>query len=246
MDELDNSVSQEVAPQETTSPDSSTVQQTQEETFQQKNFKQLRERQHQLERDLELQRQMNEKLMQMSQSHSQSKPVEVDEFDSISDDDFIPKGKVKNLVKKEAYKIAHEIAQQETQRMMKAQEQSQFMDKLRRQYSDFDDIVNPETLSLLEQQDPELAATIVESKDPYKIGIQSYKYIKALKLADKAPEARRLKEADKKLEQNAKTVQSPQAYDKRPMAQAFKMTETEKTQIYNEMMGYASQAGFSY
>lgn len=243
MDELENSVISEVATPETQPESIQPVQKTQEETIQQKNFKQLRERQQQLERDLEVQRQLNEKLMQMNQS---PKSVEVDEFDSISDDDFIPKGKVKNLVKKEAYKIAQEIAQQETQRMIKAQEQSQFMDRLRRQYSDFDDIVNPETLSLLEQQDPELASTIASTKDPYKIGIQSYKYIKALKLAEKAPEARRLKEADKKLEQNAKTVQTPQAYDKRPMAQAFKMTESEKNQIYNEMMGYASQAGFSY
>ena len=56
----------------------------------------------------------------------------------------------------------------------------QFMDRLNRQYSDFSEVVNPETLSILEEKEPELAATIADLKDPYKIGVQSYKYIKAM------------------------------------------------------------------
>ncbi len=73
---------------------------------------------------------------------------------------------------------------------------------MRRQYPDFSDVVNPDTLALFEEQEPELAATIADSKDPYKMGIQSYKYIKALGLVSKAPEARHAKEVDKKLEKN--------------------------------------------
>jgi len=87
---------------------------------------------------------------------------------------------------------------------------------------------------------------IAESKDPYKIALQSYKYIKATGLAHKVPASRRAKEVDKKIEQNAKTIQTPQAFDKRPMAQAFKQTEAEKSQTYNEMMHYANQAGGGY
>jgi len=138
-------------------------------------------------------------------------------------------------------KIAQEIAQRETEKVLKQRDQDQFLDRLKRKYSDFDDVVNADTMALLEQQDPELAETIVDLKDPYKIGMQTYKYVKAMNLNAKVPESRRAKEVDKKLEQNAKTVQSPQAYDKRPMAQAFKMTEAEKNQLYSEMMGYASQ-----
>lgn len=170
-------------------------------------------------------------------------PKEVDEFDSIGDEEYIPKGKVAKLVNKKAAHIAEEIAERKVNEMMERQHQSQFMDRLKRQYNDFADVVTPETLALLEEKNPELASTIAELKDPYKIGLQSYNYIKALNLAEKVGDSRRSKEVDKKLAENAKTVQSPQAYDKRPMAQAFRMTDAEKSAIYQEMMGFAQQAG---
>ena len=170
-------------------------------------------------------------------------PKEVDEFDSIGDEEYIPKGKVAKLVNKKAAHIAEEIAERKVNEMMERQHQSQFLDRLKRQYNDFADVVTPETLALLEEKNPELASTIAELKDPYKIGLQSYNYIKALNLAEKVGDSRRSKEVDKKLAENAKTVQSPQAYDKRPMAQAFRMTEAEKSAIYREMMGFAQQAG---
>ena len=47
---------------------------------------------------------------------------------------------------------------------------------------------------------------------------------------------------DQKLDKNAKTVQSPLANDKRPMAQAFKLTENEKSKLQEEMMHYAAFA----
>ncbi len=170
-------------------------------------------------------------------------PKEVDEFDSIGDEEYIPKGKVAKLVNKKAASIAEEIAERKVNQMMERQHQSQFLDRLERQYSDFKDVVTPETLALLEEKNPELADTIAELKDPYKIGLQSYNYIKALNLSEKVADSRRSKEVDKKLADNAKTVQSPQAYDKRPMAQAFQMTQAEKSALYNEMMGFAHQSG---
>lgn len=67
---------------------------------------------------------------------------------------------------------------------MQLQQQSQFnrLNSLKGKFSDFDEVVNPETLAILEEQEPELAQTICELKDPYKIGVQSYKYIKALNI----------------------------------------------------------------
>ena len=147
------------------------------------------------------------------------------------------------LVQKKAAHIAEEIAERKVNQLMERQHQSQFLDRLQRQYSDFKDVVTPETLALLEEKDPELADTIASMKDPYTIGLQSYKYIKALNLSEKVADSRRSKEVDKKLGENAKTVQSPQAYDKRPMAQAFQMSQAEKSALYQEMMGYAQQAG---
>lgn len=169
-------------------------------------------------------------------------PKQKDELDDLADDEYIPVGKVKKLVEKQARLIAEQAAREQLQQ----RDQSQFLDKLKRQFSDFDDVVNNDTLAILENHDPDLAQTISDLKDPYKIGLQSYKYIKALGLADKVPQTRRVKEVEKKLEKNAKTVQSPLAYDKRPMAQAFKTTDSERAAIYKEMMEYASQTGYSY
>ena len=74
------------------------------------------------------------------------------------------------------------------------------------------------------------------------MGLHSYKYIKALGLLDKVPDARHKKEVVQKLERNAKSVQSPTAYDKRPMAQAFVSTQADNKRLYEEMMGYAAKA----
>lgn len=246
MDEVEeNSVSQEVATQQTESHEQTELQETQKtESRQQENFRNLRERQRQLEQELKMQREMNEKLINMA-VQSTPKNQEVDELDSLSDEEFIPKGKVKKLVSKERDRIVKDTVT-EVEKLLQQREQSQFLDRLKRQYSDFSDVVNPDTLSALEEHDPELAQTISDLKDPYKIGLQSYKYIKALNLSKKADELRRSKEIDKKLEKNAKTVQTPQAYDKRPMAQAFKITDSEKNALYEEMMMAARQAGSGY
>jgi hypothetical protein len=240
-DENLNSAIPEVAPQESENHAKPSVSEELPDLANKKKhdavFGEMRRRQRDLERDLQMQREINEKLMKLA---TPPEKQEVDELDAIGDEEFIPKGKVNKLVEKRATRIAEEIAKRETEKFFDQQKQSQFMDRLKSKYSDFEEVVNPETMALLEQQDPELATTIVELKDPYKIGMQCYKYMKAMNLGDKIPAARRAKEIDKKLEQNEKTVQTPQAFDKRPMAQAFKMSKQELSAIYKEMMGYAS------
>lgn len=207
---------------------------------QERNWREMRKSQDELRQLARSQAEM------IAQLKAQLSPQEKDEFDSINDEDYISAGKVKKLIEKKASQIAEKAAKEHAEQFIKQQEQSQFLDRLKRQFSDFDDVVNAETISILEKQDPDLANTIAEMKDPYKIGLQSYKYIKALGLAEKAPVVRRAAEVEKKLEKNAKTVQTPQAYEKRPMAQAFKMTEAEKTALYREMMEHAKGSGYSY
>jgi hypothetical protein len=205
-----------------------------------RNWKQMRIKNAELERQLKERDQMFEKILQAQLS--QQAPKEIDELDSISADEFIPKGKVEKLVEKKAQKYAEDIVKREVEKHLKQQNDSQFMDRLNRHYSDFSEIVNPETLSLLEEQEPELAQTIADLKDPYKIGMQSYKYIKAMGISSKVPETRRQKEIEKAIDKSEKSVQSPMAFDKRPIAQAFQMTDAMKKDLYREMMGYASMA----
>lgn len=240
--ETQNSEVQEVAPQVETQVNEVNDAAKARQEAEERNWKAMRIKNAELERKLKERDEMFEKMLQAQLSQQAPQKQEVDEFDTIGADEFIPKGKVEKLVEKKAQKYAEEIAKREVEKHLKKQSDSQFMDRLNRQYSDFQEIVNPETLSLLEEKEPELAQTIADLKDPYKIGIQSYKYIKAMGLVQKAPEARREKQLEKAIQKSEKAVQSPAVYDKRPIAQAFQMTDAMKKELYREMHGYAALA----
>ena len=215
---------------------------TAEETRQDRNWRAARERQKQLEHELKAQREMNEKLLQMQLANQ--KPFQQEEPEE-PDEDFITKGKVKQVAKKYVDPLEKKIADLEAK--LEQQNQQNMFQMLRQKHTDFDEVVTQESMQILEEQEPELAATIAASKDPYKVLLASYKYIKALGIAGQ-PENKRAKEVDKKIAKNASTVQSPQVYDKRPLAQAFNILESpeEQKKLYQEMIGYASKVGFSY
>jgi hypothetical protein len=176
----------------------------------------------------------------------QANPAEEDILSQIQKEEYVPGDKVAKALKKQQEEFDRKLAEikQET---AKQQAAAMFTD-LRREYSDFDEVVNSETLSLLDETYPRLAQTIAKNKDPYDAAILAYETIKGKGLVDKVPGARREKEVEKRLEQNKKTVTSPQAYDKRPMAQAFRLPETkkEKEALWNETLKYAAMSGGGY
>lgn len=222
-----------------------------EESAQDRNWRAMREKQSELERreqEASQRAKMMEEinlqiLAQMKNLQGQpiGQPIQEEE-EELPADDYVPWGKTKSYLEKRTSKERDAIKKE----VLAEVERNRWKERLSAKYADFDDVVNVETLALLEKNDPELGATIAELKDPYKIGLQSYKYIKSLGLHEKVSPARRAIEVEKKLEKNSKSVQSPQAFDKRPMAQAFRLTEADKKQLYKEMMGYASQAGYGY
>jgi hypothetical protein len=240
-----NSEIQEVAPPvETQVNEVKEASQVQEPVTNQ-HLKAMRLKNAELERELKQLRDNQMQIMQAQLASQQPVRQELDEFDKIGDEEFIPLGKVKKLAEKNSQKVlknAEDLVKQEVKKALEKRDQDQFMDRLSRQYSDFNEVVNPETLSMLEEKEPELAAAIAESKDPYKIGVQSYKYIKAMGLTQSAKESRREKELDKAIEKSEKAVTSPMAFDKRPIAQAFKLTDAMKKDLYREMHGYAALA----
>lgn len=244
-EEVQNSEVQEVAPQEQNQVNEVNESQRVQEPVTNQHLKAMRLKNAELERELKQLRDTQMQIMQAQLANSNPVRQEVDEFDKIGDEEFIPLGKVKKLAEKNTQKVlknTEELVRQEVQKALKKQEDGQFIDRLNRQYSDFSEVVNPETLSILEEKEPELAATIADLKDPYKIGVQSYKYIKAMGLSQSAKEARREKEVDKAIAKSEKSVTSPMAYDKRPIAQAFKLTDAMKKDLYREMHGYAAFA----
>ena len=232
-DEYQDSVIEQVAPEETQQNDSPEVSQTNVVDQQQINWRASRQRQKELEWELKQKDEMLNRLLQQQQPQQQVIPEP-----EIPDDDFVPVKGVKGIAKKAVQPLERKI--EELEKKLASQEQEKRLRSLKSQYPDFDDVVNVETLEIFEKMKPGLAATI-SKLDPYDMGIQSYEFIKSLGILDQLPDARRKKEIDTKLEKNSKTVQSPMAYDKRPIAQAFKSTQAEKTRLYEEMMEYASK-----
>lgn len=237
-----NSEVEEVAPPESVENESTQRQEPtidieaqKREEIKDRDFRAMRQRQKELEWEIK-QRDEMLKLMQMQQPQAPQTVAEPED----ADEDYIPAGKVKGIARKTMQPLEKKI--QELESKLAQQEQQKLIQNLRSQYSDFDDVVNVDTLEILEKQEPELAATIAQFKDPYKMGLHSYKYIKALGLLEKVPDARHKKEVIQKLEKNAKAIQSPTAYDKRPIAQAYVSTQADNKRLYEEMMGYASKA----
>ena len=245
--ESQNSEIQEVATQvEGRGHETNESHQAAQEPVTNQHLKAMRLKNAELEREL---KQLREAQMQMMQAQlaaqQPQRQAEPDEFDQIGDEEFIPLGKVKKLAEKSSQKVlksTEDLVERAVEKRLKKMQDDQFMDRLNRQYADFSEVVNPETLSILEEKEPELASTIADLKDPYKIGVQSYKYIKAMGLSKAAAESRREKEIDKAIAKQEKAVTSPMAYDKRPIAQAFQLTDAMKKELYREMHGYASMA----
>lgn len=242
-DVIENNVApEEVVPLETQENNEAKIETPNTDQTDQKeggHFRRLREKQRELEKELQFQRDMNERLMQLAPRQA---PVaeEIEE----PDHEFIPKGTVKKVAKREVEPLQRRI--DELEKKLEQQNMNERINSLRRQYSDFDQIVNEETLAMLDEQEPELAEAIAKSKDPYKLGMQAYKYIKALNIAQPKTDNRRQREIEKKIEKNEKTVPSLASFDKRPLAQAYVMTDKEKKDLWKETQGYASQAGFGY
>ena len=242
MDEVPNEmVVEEITTPETSPQENTPPQETQVEDRQDKNWREMRRINTELERKARAQEELIASLIKQAMPVQQGQREIPDELDSIPDGDYIPKGQVQKLMEKEARK-ADKRAEETVQRILEEREKANFHKRLKEEFSDFDDVVTAETLEMLEQQHPKLAKTIADLKDPYAMGYQTYEFIKAKGLVDKTPNHRRAKEVEKKIEQNAKTVQSPQAFDKRPMAQTFQMTEKQKQDLWKEMNSFAQMA----
>lgn len=204
---------------------------------QERNWRAMRQRQKELEWQLQQKEQMiNEFIKSQKQPVQENQKVEEEIFDPT---DYSTYAGVEKLAGKKVKPLEQKIAELEAK--IAQQEQNKLISGLTNEYSDFEDVVNVETLELFEKKYPKLAATI-DTTDPYKFSVQAYNFIKAHGIHEQLPGARRKKEVEKKIEQNKKTVQSPQAYDKRPIAQAYKSTQADNKRLYEEMMYYAGKA----
>jgi hypothetical protein len=248
LDDLETSnnpsATTEIAQPETSQTQESQTSNQVQDSRSNRAFREMRLQKEEAERKARMQDELIARLLanQPAQTNQAPQIDHIAELDKLGDDDWIQAGMVKKTIK-QVEQTSERKAYEAVDRRLQERDKADPFGKLRNKFSDFDDVVNSETLGLLEEHDPELARELADLKDPYKIGMLSYKNIKAMGLVEKAPADRRVKEVERKIEENKKTVQSPQVFDKRPMAQAFKMTDTEKKQLYREMMDCASLSG---
>lgn len=201
----------------------------------------MRKRNEELERRVAVQEEVL-KYASGQQVQHQTAPEE-DILDQLQREEYVPGDKVAKAIKNERAQFDRRL--QEIERRYQTVQDSSILAEVKRDHPDFDDVVNPDTLALLKEIDPRRAIALENTPDPYVREATRYDIIKARGLADQVPGAKRAKAVDKQLEQNKKVVQSPQVYDKRPMAKAFEYSRMDKDAqeaLRNEMYHYGSMA----
>ena len=209
---------------------------------QERNWRELRRKHRETVAREKAKDELIEKLLNAQKAEEQQKVVEPDEFANVSADDYLTFDQTDKRIEKRA----EAIAERKYRELKEQEEKNRFLERLQSKYTDFQDVVNPDSIALFEEKEPELAETIAALKDPYKMGLQTYHFLKKSGLVGEVDEKRHAKEVEKKIEQNKKTVESPQTFSKRPMAQAFRLTSADKTKLYEEMMSAARGVSNGY
>lgn len=251
MEEVENQGIEQEDAQGLASPETEAAQQVsqteqpQEENRNDRNWRELRKSKEEWERKAKMQEELLQRVLTQTQHAPQAIPEqEEDIIQELSQQEYVAGEKVAKGFKKLEEKFERKV--QEIEKRYASQQQNNLLTELKREFPDFDQVVNSESLTQLEETNPRLANAIASSKDPYMIAVQSYEYLKAKGISSNSTSSKRMKETENKLEQNKKTIQTPQAFDKRPMAQAFQMTDAMKKELAKEMYASAQQVGMGY
>ena len=121
------------------------------------NWKELRESKKQLERELQE--------LRAEVSRITSPPPAPQEEQSLGDDDLVEGKHLK--------KVFSQI-----EKRLSSYQEAQIPDRLRAKFSDFDRVVNAETIEKLKRSEPELFSSLTASSDLYAKGVSAYKAIK--------------------------------------------------------------------
>jgi hypothetical protein len=254
MEEVENQGVKQAFAEEIATPETETAQQettdsqeNQVDDRNDRNWRELNKSKEEWKRKAQMQ---DELIQRILNQQPQAQPVinqvpEEDIIQELAKEEYVPGEKVAKGFKKLKEDFRREI--DEVKKSYASQQQNSLFNDLRREFPDFDEVVNSENLKILEETNPRLANTIAATKDAYAIAIQSYEYIKAKGIGSKEAPSKRVRETEAKIEQNKKTVQTPM--DKRPMAQAFSyetMSADQKKALQREMYSNANRVGMGY
>lgn len=251
MEEVENQGVEQATVQELATPETESAQQVnqaeqpQEDDRNDRNWRELRKSKEEWERKARMQEELLQRVLTQPQQVQQSvSPQEEDIIQELAKEEYVPGEKVAKGLRKIEEKFEKKF--REVEQRYASQQQNSLLSELKREFPDFDQVVNSESLTHLEETNPRLANAIAASKDPYMIAVQSYEYLKAKGISSNSGSSKRVKETEAKLEQNKKTIQTPQAFEKRPMAQAFQMTDAMKKELAREMYDNANRVGMGY
>ena len=153
------------------------------------NFRRL-EAEREKEREARIRAEMHAEAMQreMKKIEEMLKPKEVDPLDQIQDLSDLDPAKLKAILsqrdannKREVREITKEILKEEREHDKK----TNFRDHLRRQYQDYDTVMNEQTIAAIQEREPDAVDAISAIEDPYVRCEKAYLFFKK-KLAKQA------------------------------------------------------------
>lgn len=226
-------------PEETTQEQPAQEQPQQEvkpqETEQAKNFRTLRERAQQLERE------RNEAYARMQELEAKNKPQPVaqDEDFSINDSD-LAEGKHLKKLHNEIKSLKSEL-----QKNYQASSEMAIEARLKAQYGDFDKVVNSENIAQLQTMHPEIANTLMSSTDLYSKGASAYKLIKQFGIGQADPYQQEKQTAQRNAAKPRPLASLSPQQGESPLAHANAfangLTEDLKSQLWKETIAAMKQ-----
>jgi len=218
-------------PEATPQADTSQVSESQEpkEGSKEFNFRQLENEKKEAERRASEQESMNRELMALLKQSKEPESPQEEVLPQLSPDDIPEWRHVEKYVSTAVEKgVREKLAKQERDRLPNL---------VKERHQDFDEIVTPDRIKKLEQENPELAEGLSKSSDPY---TATYTYLKAI-YAPKKQDPVAMEEAEKILENSKKPISSNAVGQQSALKNANNFQTKSKDQLYKEMMSYANQ-----
>jgi len=168
------------------------------------NFRKL-EAAREAEREARIRAEMQTEAMrnELQEIKQMLQPKEVDPLDGA--EDYVDPARLRAKLEKVSANLKKEakvIAQQTIREEREQEEKKNYLQRLKNQYSDYDQVMNEANIANLESIDPVFIETVLEVPDEYARRLKTYKKLKSLQQApQKVEEKMSIKE---KVEENAR------------------------------------------
>jgi hypothetical protein len=173
------------------------------ETEQDRNWRAMREKVEQLQREAEYEKIKREEYERLVSQHflqqQQPQQAEVDEFADISPEDWMTYEQSRRLAEKLAEKKANEAVKKALEEDRKTRADQEMPARLKSQFQDFDAVVTDANVKQLKELEPDVALALSQIGDKYAQAVAAYKYIKKF-----VPEAMEQKEYKERVANNSK------------------------------------------